>query len=97
VVPKERAAEAPRNVINLMDALRRSVAAGKGSAPAADAAPKAAPKVAPKTAAPAKSPPAKKGKKRAEGQREMLLPIAGKKAAAKETAREKPAARRKAG
>ena len=37
-----------------------------------------------------------KGKKRAEGQREMLLPIAGKKKeAAKDAA--KPAARRKAG
>ena len=84
-VPKESGApEAPRNVINLMDALRRSVAAGKGKAPVAE-------KAAPKAAAP------KKGKKRAEGQREMLLPIAGKKAkeAAKEIA--KPAGRRKAG
>jgi len=92
-VPKEKAAEAPRNVINLMDALRRSVAGGKG-APAAKG--KAA--VEPKAAKGA----AKKGKKTAAGQREMLLPIAGKgqgKAAAKEAAREtaKPAARRKAG
>jgi DNA end-binding protein Ku len=81
-VPKEKGAEAPRNVINLMDALRRSVASGKGKAPAQ--------KVAPKAAA------GKKGKKRAEGQREMLLPISGKK---KDLAREsaKPAARRKAG
>ncbi len=81
-VPKEKGVEAPRNVINLMDALRRSVASGKGKAPAQ--------KVAPKAAAP------KKGKKRAEGQREMLLPISGKK---KEAAREsaKPATRRKAG
>jgi DNA end-binding protein Ku len=38
---------------------------------------------------------ATKGRKRAEGQREMLLPISGKKKDAKEAA--KPAARRKAG
>jgi DNA end-binding protein Ku len=81
-VPKEKGVEAPRNVINLMDALRRSVASGKGKAPAQ--------KVAPKAAAP------KKVKKRAEGQREMLLPISGKK---REAAREsaKPATRRNAG
>jgi DNA end-binding protein Ku len=62
---------AAKNVINLMDALRKSVASEK--------------------------PPAKqkKGKKRVDGQREMLLPIAGKKpAAAKEATR--PATRRKA-
>jgi DNA end-binding protein Ku len=89
-VPKEKSVEAPRNVINLMDALRRSVEVGK-RAPAAKESAKAAPK------AEAKS-PAKKGKKRVEGQREMLLPIAGKKKeAAKEVAKEKPAARRKAG
>ena len=92
-VPKEKAAEAPRNVINLMDALRRSVEGGK-RAPAAKGKAAAEPKAA-KGAA-------KKGKKAAAGQREMLLPIAGKgqgKAAAKEAAREtaKPAARRKAG
>ena len=55
------------NVVNLMDALRRSVQGAKSSAPPAKAT---------------------KGKKRAEGQREMLLPISGKgsgKAAAKET------------
>ena len=34
-VPTEKAADAPRNVINLMDALRKSVAAEKGSAKAA--------------------------------------------------------------
>jgi len=89
-VPTEKAVEAPRNVINLMDALRRSVAGGKG-APATKAG-KAEPKAA----------KGKKGKKAAAGQREMLLPIAGKgqgKAAAKDAAREtaKPAARRKAG
>jgi DNA end-binding protein Ku len=80
-VPLTKSAErtaAPRNVINLMDALRRSVQGGKAEKPADKAAAKP------------------KGKKRAEGQREMLLPISGKKGkeAAKET---KPAARRKAG
>ena len=55
---KEQVA-APRNVISLMDALRRSVQAA-GPAPAQT----------------------KKGRKRVEGQREMLLPIAGKQAAA---------------
>jgi len=71
-------ASAPKNVVNLMDALRRSVAndAGKSSAKASKPA---------------------KGKKRVQGQGEMLLPISGKKTkeAAKEAAR--PAARRKAG
>jgi DNA end-binding protein Ku len=58
------------NVINLMDALKRSLASeGKAPAPAAKA---------------------KKGKKRAEGQREMLLPISGSgKRAAKDAAKEK--------
>ncbi|MEO6381254.1 MAG: Ku protein [Nitrobacter sp.] len=60
------------NVINLMDALRQSLKGGK----AAPAAPKAAP---------AKG---KKSRKRVEGQREMLFPIEGKKAAAKESKRE---------
>ena len=63
----ERPREPQRsNVVNLMDALKRSVAADKGARPQA-----------------------KKGKKRIEGQREMLLPIAGKKG--KEAA--KPVAR----
>ena len=53
----ERAKEPPRsNVVNLMDALKKSVAADRGARPQA-----------------------KKGKKRIEGQREMLLPISGKK------------------
>jgi DNA end-binding protein Ku len=64
--PKGKAVEPPRNVINLMDALKKSLAADKGARPQA-----------------------KKGKKRIEGQREMLLPIAGKKG--KEVA--KPVAR----
>jgi len=72
-LPKGKAAEPPRNVINLMDALKRSIAADKGARPQA-----------------------KKGKKRIEGQGEMLLPIAGKKgkeAAARPAAR--PNARQK--
>ena len=64
--PKGKASEPPRNVINLMDALKKSVAADKGARPQA-----------------------KKGRKRIEGQREMLLPITGKKG--KEAA--KPVAR----
>jgi DNA end-binding protein Ku len=89
-VPLAKSAEkvsAPKNVINLMDALRRSVQGADKGKPD---------KAAPEKAAPAKPKKAEKAKKRAEGQREMLLPIAGKKKeAAKEAA--KPAARRKAG
>ena len=71
--PREHAAPRPQNVVNLMDALRRSIAEGKRG-PA----------------------PQKKGRKRIEGQTEMLLPIPGKKgkgAAAKPIAR--PTARQK--
>ncbi|HEY7663431.1 MAG TPA: Ku protein [Xanthobacteraceae bacterium] len=71
---KEQAA-APRNVINLMDALRRSVAAERGAAPAQG----------------------KKGRKRVEGQREMLLPIEGGERAPQRAAAKKPGTRRKAG
>jgi DNA end-binding protein Ku len=71
---KEQAA-APRNVINLMDALRRSVEAERGAAPAQG----------------------KKGRKRAEGQREMLLPIEGGERAPQRAAAKKAGARRKAG
>jgi DNA end-binding protein Ku len=91
-VPLKKSAERPvagKNVINLMDALRRSVANGTGKhadTPAAGAS-------ATKTE---KAPAAKKGKKRVEGQREMLLPIAGKKDKEPKVAA-KPAARRKAG
>jgi DNA end-binding protein Ku len=78
-MPETKAAEAPSNVVNLMDALRKSVAAERGTA--------------------AKPAPKKAGKAAAKGQREMLLPIAGKgrgKEEAKRPAR--PAARqRKAG
>ena len=66
---------APKNVVNLMDALRRSVESGK---------------------APAKAGKPAKGKKRAAGQGEMLLPISGSKAVAKKPATQ-PASRRKAG
>jgi len=71
-----QAAPAAHNVVNLMDALRRSIAEER------------------KAPAPA---PAKKPRKRMEGQREMLLPIAGK-GGAKEQAK-KPASvrQRKAG
>jgi len=69
---KERAA-APRNVINLMEALRRSVQAEREG--------------------PAQR---KKGRKRVEGQREMLLPIQGKEALPRPAAK-KSAARRRAG
>jgi len=81
-------------VINLMDALRRSVQAegkgGGGAKPAAGAA---------------KSAGGKKGRKTAHGQKEMLLPISGKKGAREEHAAKDhaakphhaPARRRKAG
>jgi len=67
VVPRQQPAARAQNVVNLMDALRRSIANEKKAEPAP-----------------------KKERKRAEGQREMLLPIAGKKA--KEAA-EKPTPR----
>ncbi len=67
--------EAPKHepsgkVINLMDALRRSVQAETARTPP-----------------PTRAAPAKKGRKKVEGQKEMLLPIAGKKPA-REAARE---------
>jgi DNA end-binding protein Ku len=55
-VSRGRAAPRPQNVVNLMDALRRSIAQEKAA-----------------------STPRKKTRKRIEGQRELLLPIAGKK------------------
>jgi DNA end-binding protein Ku len=60
------------NVINLMDALKRSLTSETQAAPAA---------------AKAKG---KKAKKRVEGQREMLLPISGKRAAKEEPKKEEP-------
>jgi DNA end-binding protein Ku len=64
------------NVINLMDALKRSIAGERKSAPAKAAS----------------SEPAAKGKKprkAAQGQREMLLPISGKRAK-EEAAKQEP-------
>jgi DNA end-binding protein Ku len=71
ITPKER----PRgeNVVDLMDALRKSIG-GDAAAP------------------PASKKPAKKPKKASAGQKEMLMPIAGKKPA-KEAAAKKPAGR----
>ena len=73
ITPKER----PRgeHVVDLMDALRKSIG---GAAAAEINAPKK---------------PAKKPRKASAGQKEMLMPIAGKKQA-KETAAKKPAAGR---
>jgi DNA end-binding protein Ku len=70
ITPKEKPAAG--NVVDLMEALRRSV--GKEPAPAKAAK------------------PAKKPRKAAAGQKEMLMPIEGKKSA-KEAAAKKPAAR----
>ena len=64
---------APKNVVNLMDALRKSIANENGR--------------------PAKE----RSKKRAAGQREMLLPISGKGQGKAKVAEARPAARRKAG
>ncbi|MET4218200.1 non-homologous end joining protein Ku [Bradyrhizobium sp. LB14.3] len=69
IVPKDR--PKGENVVDLMDALRKSVG---GAAAETKAAKK----------------PVKKAKKAAAGQKEMLMPIAGKKPA-KETAVKKPA------
>ena len=71
ITPKER--PAATNVVDLMEALRRSV--GKEAAPAKAAK------------------PAKKPRKASSGQKEMLMPIEGKKP--KETAAKKPAAKQR--
>jgi len=68
-----RKEEPTGKVINLMDALRRSVQAEAGGSRAAR-----------DNAAPAKSAANRKGRKKIEGQKEMLLPIAGKKSAREE-------------
>src|ERR1700709_2733453 len=71
------------NVINLMDALKRSLAGEKQPSPAAA-------KVQDKAQSQEKA-KGKKPKKRVEGQREMLLPISGGgKRAAKENTKEAP-------
>jgi DNA end-binding protein Ku len=80
-IPKE---QPTGKVINLMDALRRSVQAEKQSATRPD---------------PARPAPARKPRKAANGQKEMLLPISGKKTAHVESGKTaRPGARhRKAG
>ncbi|MHC2462461.1 non-homologous end joining protein Ku [Bradyrhizobium embrapense] len=75
IVPKDR--PKGENVVDLMEALRRSVGGAK-SAPT-----------------PAAKKPAKKAKKAAAGQKEMLMPIAGKKPAKETTAKKAPARQRK--
>ena len=75
--PTKAAPKTGGNVINLMDALKRSLANEKQAAPAAA-----------RDTAKAKG---KKPRKAASGQREMLLPISGSgKRAAKETVKEAP-------
>jgi DNA end-binding protein Ku len=81
--PAARAAT-PGKVVNIMDALRRSLEQAGGSAGRTA------------TTQPKKPAAAKKGSKRAAGQTEMLLPISGKKeaAAVRVAAKEKPGSRR---
>ena len=67
-------------MINLMDALRRSIAGERVTTPAAAAAPAVTTSAA-----------AKKGRKRITGQREMLLPLPSSKA--KQPAAAKPVAK----
>jgi len=70
-LPAKAGPKSSGNVINLMDALKRSLASEKQSAPAAKAK-------------------GKKPGKRVEGQREMLLPISGKRAAKEEAKVQQP-------
>ena len=70
-VSREQAAPRTHNVINLMDALRRSIAQDQAA-----------------SARPAK------GRKRIDGQAEMLLPIAGAKKAVAARSTVRPSARR---
>ena len=82
--PAKAAPKTGGNVINLMDALKRSLATEKQTAPAA----KENGKENGKESVKAKG---KKPRKAASGQREMLLPISGSgKRAAKETVKEAP-------
>ncbi len=71
-VSRERAAPRSQNVVNLVDALRRSIAQEKAA-----------------------SAPPKKGRKRIEGQGEMLLPISGKRGKEAAKPAERPSAHRK--
>jgi DNA end-binding protein Ku len=68
--PAKAAPRTGGNVINLMDALKRSLASEREATPPASKA--------------------KKPKKRVEGQREMLLPISGKRAAKEEAKTQAP-------
>jgi len=85
--PKGKEKPTAPNVVNLMDALRQSIAEGRRT-PASQ-----------KASAAAKVSTAKKGKKKVEGQREMLLPIEGKKQkeAAKKASAKPAGKQRKAG
>jgi DNA end-binding protein Ku len=67
-----RARPKGENVVDLMDALKRSIANDRGAEPAKG----------------------KKPRKAAAGQKEMLLPISGKRAAKAEAKKDKPAASR---
>lgn len=67
-----RRGQRARNVVDLMDALKRSIANDRGSEPAKG----------------------KKPRKAAAGQKEMLLPISGMRAAKAEAKKGKPAASR---
>jgi DNA end-binding protein Ku len=69
---KPIAAKAGENVVDLMDALKRSIANDRRAEPAKG----------------------KKPRKAAAGQKEMLLPISGKRAAKAEAKKDKPAASR---
>src|SRR3954447_13602304 len=87
-IPARAAPKTGDNVINLMDALKRSLASGKQTAPAAGKAQDKAQEKEEKAQEKTKS---KKPRKAAAGQREMLLPISGNgKRAAKESAKEAP-------
>ena len=81
----------PRNVVNLFEAFRQSLGESEREVKA-EAEAKAA-----KTPAAAKAPKPKKAKPRVEGQREMLLPIPGKKAAEEKKPASGSTPRRKAG
>ncbi len=91
-VPHQQQPEKAPNVISLMDALRRSVAQGNAAAKPSGA------KASQSAAAPAvpTKATAKKTRRRVEGQKEMLLPIPGKKGReAAKIAAKAPAARQK--